>query len=115
MRTDRLLLENLLEAIEETLACTPAGRDEFDADKFLRSHLLRQLQIIGEVVWRLSPELKEGHVEVGWKQIAGMRHAIVHDYFEVDWNEVYEAVIRDIPMLKAPIAAILESLPPEEG
>ncbi|MBN1443649.1 MAG: DUF86 domain-containing protein [Planctomycetes bacterium] len=114
MRTDRPLLEDLLEAIEETLACTPAGRDEFDADKFLRSHLLRQLQIIGEVAWRLSPDLKESHAAVPWKQIAGMRHAIVHDYFEVDWNEVYQVVIRDIPMLKAPIEAILNCLPPEE-
>ena len=47
--------------------------------------------------------------------IAGMRHVIVHDYFEIDWNEVYKTAIRDVPSLQLPILSILSNLPAEPG
>jgi len=114
MRPDRLLLEDILDAIAEVLDVTPSSRAEFDANKLIRSHVLRHIQIIGEAVSRLSAELKSRHPEVPWRSIAGMRHAIVHAYFEVDWNEVYGAATRDVPPLKSMIQAIVDSLPPEE-
>ncbi len=114
MRPDRLLLQDILDAIDEVLDVTPPTRAEFDADKLILSHVLRHIQIIGGAVSRLSAELKESHPEVPWRSIAGMRHAIVHAYFEIDWNEVYGAATRDVPPLKSMIGAILASLPREE-
>jgi uncharacterized protein with HEPN domain len=114
MRSDRLLLADVLDAIEEVLEVTPASREEFDANKLIQSHVLRHLQIIGEAVSRLSVELKEHHPEVPWRSIAGMRHAIVHAYYEVDWNEVYGAAARDVPPLKSMVRVIMASLPSEE-
>jgi len=114
MRPDRLLLEDILEAIDEVLDVMPPTRAEFDANKLVRSHVLRHIQIIGEAASRVSAELKERHPEIPWRSIAGMRHAIVHAYYQVDWNEVYGAATRDVPLLKDKVRAIVDSLPPEE-
>ena len=58
MRTDRLLLEDMLAAIDEVIETTPAAKCDFDANKLVRSHVLRHIQIIGEVAWRISEESK---------------------------------------------------------
>jgi uncharacterized protein with HEPN domain len=112
MRPDRLLLQDILEAMDEVIEATPATREAFDVDKFRRSHVLRHLQIIGEAAWRLSPALKEGCPEVPWRQMAGMRHVLVHDYFEVNWARVYETARVHVPPLKPRMQSILDSLPP---
>ena len=114
MRTDRLLLEDMLEAIDEVLDTTPPTRAAFDADKLVRSHVLRHIQIIGEAAWRVSARVKERHPEIPWKLIAGMRHVLVHDYFEVNWERVYQTARDHVPPLKPRIQAVLAALPPEE-
>lgn len=80
MRPDRDLLQDIQEAIQEIMDNTPPSQEAFDADKFLRSHLLRHIQIVGEASWRLSQSLKDKNPQVPWKAIAGMRHILVHDY-----------------------------------
>lgn len=114
MRTDRLLLQDILEAIDEVIGTTPPTKAAFDADKLVRSHLLRHIQIIGEATWRLSEPLKDKSPQVPWKKIAGMRHVLVHDYFEVNWTRVYETARDHVPALRPMIAAILAALEPGE-
>lgn len=111
MRPDRLLLEDILESVREVMETTPPNRRDYDRDKLVRSHLVRHIQIIGEAASRVSAELKQANPHVPWRAIAGMRHAIVHDYFEIDWNEVYNTAIRDVPSLQLPIVAMLNNLP----
>ena len=115
MRNDRSLLQDILEAINEVMENTPLTQEAFDADKFVRSHLLRHIQIIGEASWRLSDPLKDRNPKVSWKSIAGMRHVLVHDYFEVNWTRVYETARDHVPALKPMIEKILESLGPESA
>jgi uncharacterized protein with HEPN domain len=89
VRTDKLLLQDVLESIAEIIDTAPSNQAEFDANKLIGSHILRHIQIIGEASWRLSQPLKDQYPEVPWKQIVGMRHVLVHDYVEVNWARVY--------------------------
>lgn len=113
MRPTRLLLQDIRDSIAEVLDTTPASQAQFDANKILGSHILRHIQIIGEASWRLPQSLKDQYPQVPWKQIAGMRHVLVHDYFEVNWKRVYETARDHVPVLKPQIEAILASLPAE--
>ena len=113
MRPDQLLLRDILDSVAEVIGNTPAAQAAFYANKFLQSHLLRHIQIIGEASWRLSQSLKDQHPQVPWKKISGMRHVLVHDYFQVNWKRVYETARDHVPALKPQIEAILASLAPD--
>jgi uncharacterized protein with HEPN domain len=69
--------------------------------------------IVGEAAWRLSKAVKDAHPHVPWRQIEGMRHILVHDYFKVDWNIVYITAQTHIPAFKPVVEEILASLPPD--
>ena len=111
MRDDRLLLEDIRYAIDMVRRFTPPERATFDADLPLQSHLLRYIQIIGEASWRLSKTCKAANPQVPWQRIASMRHVLVHDYFRVDLDQVWNVASQHIPLLQPQIEAIVASLP----
>ena len=61
--------------------------------------ILRRIIIIGEATKRLSQEFRNDHPSIPWKEIAGMRDVITHDYNEVDINEVWKVINEDLPKL----------------
>ena len=109
-RTDSLFLMDILDSIDEIQETTPARREAFFENKLVQSHVLRHIQIVGEAANRLSKDLKARHSHVPWYAIAGMRHAIVHGYFEIDWDQVFDtAIVGDANQLvKWPGAKLLD-------
>ncbi|HEX2798811.1 MAG TPA: DUF86 domain-containing protein [Thermoanaerobaculia bacterium] len=111
MKRDRQRLEDILEAIERIEKYASGGRASFDRDELVQTWIVHHLQIIGEAVRGLSEEIRSAHSDVPWAQIAAMRNILVHDYFGIDLEEVWAAVARDVPPLKAKVAAILDGMP----
>jgi uncharacterized protein with HEPN domain len=76
------------------------------SDKMRQDALIRKLEVIGEAVKNLSENAKQRR-EIPWRQIAGRRDRLTHDYFGVDLALVWVAVEQDLPNLKAAVAGIL--------
>jgi uncharacterized protein with HEPN domain len=66
--------------------------------------------VIGEAVKKLSPELKERHLQIPWKDVAGMRDKLIHDYFGVDLDAVWDTATKDIHRLKGEIREIIKTM-----
>jgi len=108
---DYLFLEHMLQAlsrIEELL--TRTDREEFDRDWVVQDALIRELEIIGEAAGRISPELYRSHPEVPWKEITGLRHKLIHDYFTVDLGIVWTTATKDAAEVRPHIEKALEIL-----
>lgn len=70
--------------------------------------LVHLVQIIGEAASRVSDDLRQRHPEIPWRQVVGMRNRVVHGYFEVDFDLLWDVVTLDIPKLHAQLVAILD-------
>lgn len=103
-RPIRLLLEDILEAIEKIESYTHnLSQSHFLSNRQAIDAVVRNLEIIGEAANRLPIPFKETHAEIAWVQIVGLRHRIVHDYFDVDLELVWQIIQNDLPKLKPEI------------
>ncbi|NOX63794.1 MAG: DUF86 domain-containing protein [Chloroflexi bacterium] len=109
MRDDSERLRDMLDAIEKIESHVGEDRTAFEEDELLQVWVIYHLQIIGEAASRLSDEVWERHPEIPWKQIVGMRHILVHHYFGIDLELVWQVVENDLPDLKLKIKRILMS------
>jgi len=75
------------------------NRSDFDQDEQLRLAVTHLLQIVGEAARRVSVEFREAHPEIPWKAIVGMRSKVVHDYFSVDDDVIWDTIKNDLPDL----------------
>lgn len=72
-------------------------RDEFDRDWTLQNALIRELEVLGEAAGKLSAEIVKANPEVPWKGMTGLRHKLIHDYFEVDLDIVWRTATVNVP------------------
>ncbi len=112
-RDDAVYLEHVRDAISKVQTYL-AGIDEatFRAQSLLQDGVIRQLEIIGEAVKRLSPATRGLAAQIPWSAIAGMRDKLIHDYFGVDLDQVWLTVTVDLPALEIAVTNILVLLGP---
>lgn len=111
MKDDRIYLLHIRDAIRQIVEYTATGKDGFLADRKTQDAVVRNLEIIGEATKRVSPGLKAAHPGVAWKPIAGMRDKLIHDYFGVNVQLVWDVVDRDLPALYEKVVALLTPPP----
>lgn len=98
---DSLLVEEIVEAISWIKTFLGGiSRNEFLDNELVSCAVMYKIQSIGEAAKRLSPGFRARYKGILWKQIAGMRDILVHDYTQVDRGAVWQAATNDIPALK---------------
>jgi uncharacterized protein with HEPN domain len=102
MRSDRDRILDMLEAISkiEQYVNRESGFSRFEEDELLQVWIIHHLSIIGEAAARLSDDFREQHPDISWGGMIGMRHVLVHGYFETDNEIIWKVIEQDLPTLK---------------
>lgn len=106
---DRLrhMVEAAQEAVDHAAGRT---RQDLDEERLLQHALVRLVEIVGEAAGRLSPETQAMAPHLPWSMMVSMRNRLIHDYFMVDLDVVWDTVTLDLPALIPQIERLLEDV-----
>ena len=97
---DAIRLRHMLDAAQEAVSFTKGKkRQDLDANRMLALSLIKLIEIIGEAASGLTPELRQQHADIPWQDIVSMRNRLVHAYFDIDLDRVWDTMIEDLPRL----------------
>ena len=109
---DRVRLEHMREAVLQALEFVAGrSRDDLDSDRMLLFALVRSLEIVGEAASQVTPESRAACPGIPWKAVVGMRNRLIHAYFEVDRDSVWEVLRDDLGPLLQVLDTILSDEP----
>ena len=112
MKDIRPYLEHILQECDFlTKMSTKMNYEEFLRDPMATRAFVRSLEVIGEAVKQLPQTFRKKHPYIPWREIAGMRDKLIHEYFGINYAIVWETVVRNIPELHKQIERIIK----EEG
>ncbi len=99
-RDDVIRLRHMLDAARETLAFAAGKkRSELDSDRMLTLSLIKSIEIVGEAASKVTQETRQAYPEIPWPDIIAMRNRLIHIYFDIDLDRVWDTVTDDIPRL----------------
>jgi len=106
-RDDRIRLQHMLDAAHEALSFVQGRRrEDLDRDRLLVLGLVKAIEIIGEAAYQISASTRAKLPDIPWEDIVGMRHRLVHAYFDINLDILWRTVQNDLP----PLVSILESI-----
>lgn len=105
---DNVRIRHILDAAREAVSFAEGRhRMDLDTDRKLNLSLVRLLEVIGEAARSLSPEFREAHAVLPWKKMVGMRDRLIHGYYDVNLDVVWETVTEDLPPLIVQLERII--------
>ncbi len=110
MSRDASYLRHILDAIDRINSYTSDGEQAFHTSTMAQDAVVRNFEIIGEAVKNLSQDLKDAHADVPWRNIAAMRDKLIHHYFGVNLDVVWDTVVSVLPEFRARIAHIVSEV-----
>ena len=115
MKDSRVYLIHILDEIHLIRSvCETLTYEEFKSDKAKEHTITRALEIIGEAAKNLPEEVTREHPEIPWKFMAGLRDKIIHGYFAINYDIVWDVITQKIPELEPKIRAIYDDMEPVE-
>ena len=109
-KNPKIFLEDILKSIERIELYTKGKTKKEFLDNYEKQDaIIKRLEVIGEAVKKYSIRNKEKHPEIPWKDMAGMRNVLIHEYFGVIMDRVWDTAKNDIPKLKKQIKELLEN------
>ena len=107
MSRDQLFLFDIVKACDRIAAYIAAGKDAFLASEMVQDAVIRNLEIIGEASKNLSAETRAKAGDQPWRQITGMRDKLIHQYFGVNLDRVWETASSIVPPFRQVIVSLL--------
>jgi uncharacterized protein with HEPN domain len=107
---DVVRLQHMLDAGEQALAfCAGKSRADLDGDVMLRFALVHAITVVGEAAAKVTTQTREALPDIAWSLIVGMRNRLVHAYFDIDSDVLWESVNEGLPPLAAQLRAALRT------
>lgn len=104
-------LKHILEQIDTLAALLPTlSFESLDSDKVRYYGIVKMTEIIGEAAYRLTDEFTSNHPEVPWKVIRGMRHYLVHEYYQISKEGLWDTIANDLPEIRPYIEKYIKEL-----
>jgi uncharacterized protein with HEPN domain len=108
VKDDRLYLIHISECIDKIVKFTSGGREAFMASALTQDAVIRNFEVMGEAAKHLSEGFKAAHPESPWKQIAGFRDVLIHDYIGVDLDRIWSVIEKDLEGLHREVRRLME-------
>ena len=113
LRDDEIRLRHMLDAAREAVSFTrDRARGDLETDRQLVLSLIKDIEIVGEAAAQITDSTRMELSDIPWSQIVAMRNRLIHAYFNVNLDVVWQTVQEDLPSL---IASLERFVPPESG
>ena len=107
-KDDRIRMQHMLDAaLEAESFSATRSRSDLDHDRMLVLSLVKDVEIIGEAAAHITEDTRAKHPEIPWSEIVGMRNRLIHAYFDIDLDRVWDTVVADLPPLIRMLERIL--------
>jgi uncharacterized protein with HEPN domain len=108
-KDDLTRFRHMLDAAEEAISfIKDKNRNDLDIDRMLVLSLVKSIEIMGEAASKVTNESRDSHPEVPWLNIIGMRNRLIHAYFDIDLDRVWDTITDDLPPVIAALKIIIQ-------
>lgn len=109
MKQNEVFVKHILDEISFIMKKSKELKyDDLIRDETLKRAFLRSLEVIGEATKNISMDFRRDHPHIEWKELAGLRDKLIHEYFGVKWEIVWDVIENLVPNLKEQIETILK-------